>query len=219
MPELSRLLFIGNSYTQRNDLPGLLTALVREGTGTELETDRVIVNGASLRRHWNAGTAAGLIRDEAWDAVVLQEQSTLPVKNTARYHENVRLFAPVVRERGMRLVLYLPWCRQSAPESQAVLDRAVSEIGAETGAAVVPVGPAWQRVREIAAGPGLYDADGSHPTPAGSYLAACVFYATLWDRSPEGLSVPKSVRITAEQAALHQRLAWETSRAFSAPSA
>ena len=30
--------------------------------------------------------------------------------------------------------------------------------------------------------------DGSHPTVSGTYLAACVFYATIFRQSPEGLS-------------------------------
>ncbi len=34
----------------------------------------------------------------------------------------------------------------------------------------------------------LYFSDGSHPSPIGSYVAACVFYATLYGKSPVGLS-------------------------------
>jgi hypothetical protein len=32
----------------------------------------------------------------------------------------------------------------------------------------------------------LWNADGYHPAPAGSYLAACVFYKAFYERSPEG---------------------------------
>jgi hypothetical protein len=35
--------------------------------------------------------------------------------------------------------------------------------------------------------PDLYDADGSHPSIAGSYLAACVLFATLFGESPAGI--------------------------------
>jgi len=34
----------------------------------------------------------------------------------------------------------------------------------------------------------LWQADGSHPSEAGTYLAACVLYARLFHRSPVGLS-------------------------------
>lgn len=189
-----RILFIGNSYTDRNDLPGLLTRLAAASDPpVEVITGKVIANGASLRQHWNAGAAARLRAEEKWDTVVLQEQSTLPVKNAGRYHENVRLFAEAVRTHGARLALYLVWARRSAPESQQVLNEAARAVAAETGALVVPVGPAWERVRASGSAPELFDPDGSHPTLAGSYLAACVFYAALLRRTPEGLPSPPGV--------------------------
>ena len=39
----------------------------------------------------------------------------------------------------------------------------------------------------------LYAADGSHPSPLGTYLAACVFYSTLSGESPVGLQAPKGM--------------------------
>jgi len=49
------------------------------------------------------------------------------------------------------------------------------------------VGPAWAEATAGGADVGLYYEDGSHPSPNGSYLAACVFFATLYGESPEGL--------------------------------
>jgi hypothetical protein len=205
-----RVLFIGNSYTQRNDLPGMIAELVRAGTGLQVVTERVIANGASLRQHWNAGRAEALIRGGQWDVVVLQEQSTLPVKNATRYHENVRLFLPLLGEKDAQIAYYLPWPRQAAPDSLHALIEAVSSIAGESGGIVVPVGPAW----EIAGREGfelpLYDKDGSHPTPAGSYLAACVFYGALWGRSPEGLPAPS--KLETEAATALQRYAWSAAQ-------
>jgi hypothetical protein len=212
MPEPStplRLLFIGNSYTQRNDLPGLLSQLAASADPPrEIVTERVIANGASLRLHWNAGTARGLIEPGGWDAVVLQEQSTLPVKNARRYHETARLFDEVIRGHGARTVLYHTWARRDAPQTQAALDEAVQSLAREIGATVAPVGVAWEAIRQSGQGPELYDADGSHPSPAGSYLAACVFFATLLHRSPEGLPAPDCLKLSAEDARRLQQAAW-----------
>ena len=33
----------------------------------------------------------------------------------------------------------------------------------------------------------LYESDQKHPNATGAYLSACVFYATIYGRSPEGL--------------------------------
>ncbi len=204
-----RLLFIGNSYTQRNDLPGLLTVLGAAAAPVrEIVSRRVIENGASLRRHWNAGEAVRILREEPWDAVVLQEQSTLPVKNRKRYHENVRLFHEEIRRHGSRTVLYHTWARQIAPATQADLDEAVFAIAQETGSTVVPAGRAWTRYQQAAPALPLYDPDGSHPTLAGSYLAACTFFATLFHESPEGLPAPSGVAWSTDETRKLQQSAW-----------
>ena len=114
-----KLLFIGNSFTARHDLPGMIKALAADG-GVALETRLISMGGASLRSHWNKGEAAAAIRDGDYDFVVLQEQSTLPLKNASRMHENIRLFNDVIREAGARTVLYLTWARRQTPEHQSL---------------------------------------------------------------------------------------------------
>ena len=175
-----RMLFIGNSFTTRNDLPGLLSAIAEAGAGTMIESKVIAAGGASLRRHWNAG-AADTISDETWDYVVFQEQSTLPIKNGKRFHENVREFVPVMKESGATMVLFMTWARKHEPENQKLLTDSYDSIGKELAATVVPVGSAWREMLEKQGTPELHAEDGSHPTLAGSYLAACVFYTTLFD--------------------------------------
>jgi hypothetical protein len=182
------ILFIGNSFTQRNDVPGLLEQLAAE-RGVRLEHDLISAGGASLRRHWNDGRAAEAIANGKYDYVVLQEQSTLPVKNAARMAENVRLFDPVVRQAGAKMVLYLTWARRHQPEAQRVIAEAYQSIGKELGAIVVPVGLVWEKFLAAHDEPVLHDRDQSHPTLAGSYLAACVFLVTLLKQDPAGIEV------------------------------
>src|SRR5262245_59083626 len=178
-----KVLFIGNSFTARNDLPGLITRLAG-ARGKALEHRLIHAGGASLRAHWNAGQAAEAIRDGGYDAVVLQEQSTLPVKNAARMHRNVRLFDGVIKAAGAKTILYMTWARRNAPDSQKAITDAYTAVGKELGSTVVPVGVAWQRFLRDNDRPVLHDRDQSHPTVAGSYLAACVFLATLFRESP-----------------------------------
>ena len=204
-----RVLFIGNSFTARNDVPGLVAALAAS-RGHRLEHALISAGGASLRAHWNKGEAARRIESERWDAVVLQEQSTLPLKNAWRFHENVRLFDGPVRDAGARLALYATWARAQAPASQDALTDAYLEIGLELGALVVPAGEAWRAALALPAHPVLHDKDGSHPTLAGSYLAACCFLPVLFDESPDGADhVPPG--LSASDAALLQRVAAATS--------
>ena len=181
-----KVLFIGNSFTARNDLPGMVTALAA-AAGVAVKTRLLSMGGASLRSHWNKGEAQGVIRAGRYDFVVLQEQSTLPVKNAARMHENIRLFDETIREAGAQTVLYLTWARRNTPEHQALITEAYTSIGREIGAIVAPVGIAWQRLLQGHDHPVLHDRDSSHPTVAGTYLAACVFAVALF-----GLSQPAS---------------------------
>ena len=182
------VLFIGNSFTARNDLPGLIARLAEAG-GHHLQHQLISVGGASLRTHWNKGHAQNRIKEDDFDYVVLQEQSTLPVKNATRMHENVRLFDEVIRAAGPRTALYMTWARQHAQETQRAITEAYESISREIGATAVPVGFAWQNFLARCRSPLLHDKDKSHPTLAGSYLAACVFYAVMFAASPIDLDV------------------------------
>lgn len=199
-----KVLFIGNSFTARNDVPGMVARLAG-ARGKRLEHELVSAGGASLRMHWNKGAALDAIRRVRRDYVVLQEQSTLPVKNARRMHENVRLFTEAIGESGSRTALYLTWARQNAPESQRLITEAYRSIAHETGSSIVPVGVAWEELVAGGMAERLYDRDGSHPAPAGSYLAACVFVAALFGENPVGL--PATAGVEPSDAALIQAAA------------
>jgi len=143
--------------------------------------------------------------------VVLQEQSTLPVKNADRMAENVRLFDEVIRRAGARTALYMTWARQHSPATQQAITDAYTTIGREIGAIIVPVGLVWQRFLADHDRPVLYDRDQSHPSPAGSYLAACVFLAALLKTSPVGIEAGPGGLDASDRASL-QGAAWRQCR-------
>ena len=206
------VLFIGNSFTARNNLPGLIAALAA-AQGKTLRHRLISAGGASLRTHWNSGEALKAIREDRYDAVVLQEQSTLPVKNAKRMHENVRLFDDAITTAGAKTVLYMTWARQSSPDSQQAITEAYVAIGRELGAVVVPVGLAWQSILREHGRPVLHDRDKSHPSPAGSYLAACAFLAVLFGENPVGIG-GEVAGVDQQELALLQKAAWEACRSI-----
>jgi len=59
---------------------------------------------------------------------------------------------------------------------------------------------------------GLYYVDGKHPSLEGTYLAACVFYAALYGKSPEGNGYV--ARLNADTAGKLQKTAWDSVTAF-----
>jgi hypothetical protein len=206
-PAPLNVLFIGNSFTARNDLPGLIAQLTA-ARGKRLQHRLISAGGASLRTHWNAGQALQAIQYGRYDQVVLQEQSTLPVKNAKRMHENVRLFAEAIKAAGAETVLYMTWARQDAPESQQAITNAYASIARELGATVAPVGVAWRSFLRKHDRPALHDKDRSHPTLAGSYLAACVFLAVLFGECPVGID-DEVTGLSAKHLVLLQETAWQ----------
>jgi hypothetical protein len=176
----AKVLYIGNSYTYYHRMPGTVFAMARtDGSPRELHAQVVAVPSATLQRHWDSGAAQSAIQERKWDYVILQEQSVLPLEQKERMYEHVRLLDKVIKLNGARTVLFLTWARRDRPETQAALNAAYGAIAKELGALIAPVGPAWQIARQRAPDLQLYEEDGSHPTPEGSYLTACVLYLTL----------------------------------------
>lgn len=207
---MTNILFIGNSFTARNDVPQLLTDLAA-ARGHDMRFTLIQAGGASLRQHWNKGEAAKAIATKKFNWVVLQEQSTLPVKNAARMRENIELFVEPVAQSGAKLALYLTWARRNAPESQQAITTAYKSAGKEFGATVVPAGVAWETFLAKHKTPVLHDKDMSHPTLAGSYLAACVFLAALFKENATGIETELKGVSPAERLAL-QKIAWSVGR-------
>jgi hypothetical protein len=212
-----RVLFIGNSYTSVNDLPGTFAALVRSG-GSATEVTMIAPGGAFLADHAASPEVAAAIEGTQWTAVVLQEQSQAPASRDAvasGMAPAAQLLATSVRLAGSRAYLLETWAhRDGWPEQgldrhamQAAISATYREVAARAGAKVIPAGDAWARAVTEAPGIALWQADGSHPTPAGTYLAACSLYVSLMGASPVGLA--ETGGLSGDDAAMLQRIAAE----------
>jgi len=79
---------------------------------------------------------------------------------------------------------------------------------------VARVGDAWSAALAEKDPPELFDADGSHPSLAGTYLAACVVYSSLYGKSPVGNAYDYFGKVDKATAAFLQQVAWETVTKF-----
>jgi hypothetical protein len=195
----TRILFVGNSYTAVNDLPTMFATLAWSG-GHHVDTGALDPGGATLADHVSAPETTATLGSSRWNIVVLQDQSEQPASDYARQTEMypaARQLVALVRAAGARPVYYVTFAhRDGWPEyglstyaaMQAAIDVGYRGIAAEQQATVAPVGDAWAVVVAREADPALWQADGSHPTTKGTYLAACVFYASVFGQSPVGLS-------------------------------
>jgi hypothetical protein len=192
------VLFIGNSYTEVNDLPSLFTQLADSG-GHPVVAGNLTPGGSTLLQHSQDHVTLDRIKSQKWDEVILQDHSFMPALTKERERElnpGVRVLAAAIRENGSQLMLYLTWGRQKGlPEQgfpdydsmQAQLTEGYMEIAREQKIPVAPVGEAWKAALGHDKNADLWGPDGSHPSLEGSYLAACVFYAAIFGQTPEGL--------------------------------
>ena len=195
----TRVLFVGNSYTCVNDLPNTFAQLANAG-GHAVEVDMVAPGGATLADHVNSGDMLEKLKGTQWNYVVLQEQSLIPSVEdsfTALMIPAARTLITQIRQYKATPLLFITWAhRDGYPEAglnsyeamQFSIDNNYLRLGQGLNVASVPVGFAWQSAAHRQPSFELWQSDGSHPTGTGTYLAACVFYATIFHQSPNGLA-------------------------------
>ncbi len=200
------VLFLGNSYTGANALPQIFLNLSESG-GRQVEVDANTPGGYTLEQHSTNAVSLEKISQGIWDYVVLQEQSQFPTieyyRETSMYPA-ARLLDSLITDQGADTLFFMTWGRRfggkqdigghTSPEffdffeMQESLRSAYVDIAWELSARVAPVGMAWGLALSRNPFVDLWSADNSHPTFKGSYLAACVFYAIIFDDNPVGLA-------------------------------
>jgi hypothetical protein len=195
--QCTRVLFIGNSYVFVNDLPGTFARLAGSG-GHAVETSMIAPGGAFLADEAADPSVAAAIAGTPWAAVVLQEQSQRPASTAERdaFVGAVNRLAAMAVDDNARPLLLETWAhRDGWPElhmdytaMQRAINDGYAQAAAQTGARVIPAGEGWQRAVAAGLPLALWQDDGSHPAPAGTYLAACAVYQSIFGESPVGLS-------------------------------
>ena len=224
----ANILFVGNSYTYKNDLPQLIAQLADGDAGlrAHLLIQSATRGGKTLQNLWDDDQVQRLFASHRWDVVVLQEQSlwAMTPAATEATAKSFGIWASAVKKQGGKVVLYQTWARQpnsfwytdrryaglkSAKDMQAKLNAASAGIVAQTGATLAPVGSAFGAALAVDSKYPLYAEDSSHPSLAGSYLAALVLYKAVTGRAlPQNISPPAA--ITPQTAGLMAKIAAET---------
>ena len=228
---LDRVLFVGNSFTLVNNLPLVFERLAVKKNAKSYTSAR---GAATFNSHWHSNETRSLITGRNWSAVVLQEQSAflsdIPQNYIPRSIVYSKQLYNLAANHTLRVNLFETWgYKNGNPNSQTGLDDNYNKMqvrlreGYETtraalvlkklqqklntSATVVYVGEAWRVA--MTKGYKLHQNDEIHPTPHGTYLAACVFYATLYSESPVGLSYTIK-GVSRQHARALQRIAWNT---------
>ena len=213
LPE--RVLFVGNSHTARNGgLDWLIEGFVAaEDSPRSFDGTALTEGGVTLEYHWQNGTREE-IRKGDFDTVVLQGYLPgAPTRTAEPFLEHARLLEGAVRESGANTVLFMTWPRgfNDWSDIDDVIE-AHRTLEAELDASVAPAAYAFELAKAQRPELQLVSEDRVHATWAGAYLAAATVYATLFERSPEGL--PFTFGVSTDDAAFLQQIAWQALTAW-----
>ncbi|NNE84262.1 MAG: DUF4886 domain-containing protein [Alphaproteobacteria bacterium] len=209
--ETVTILFIGNSLISANNLPAMVAAIAGSH-GHDVTYNAVTPGGARLLHHAASGEVARKLGEQSWDYVVLQEQSQYPGFAAQQLTTDVYPYAAQLVEAAREanpdtgVVFYMAMTHRDGDPAnshiaaelrtfegaQKRVNKAYLKMAQANSTLVAPVGEAWRAVRRAHPEINLYG-DNTHPNPTGTYLAACVFYATLFQSPCTGAATPEQV--------------------------
>jgi len=170
-----RVLFLGNSHTQFNDLPKLVAAL---GQSRNRPISFQVLAGATLDQLHGMNQVRSAVSSGRFDAVVLQGQSiSMSHKYNYSNKEAIEL-AKVARQNGAKAYLFAEWPRKGIDET-AYIEGIYRKIADASGAQIIPVGRVWDAVLREQKNLRLWADDGNHASPLGSRVAAYAIYRAL----------------------------------------
>lgn len=186
-----RVLFIGNSYTYYWNLPQVVSKMAAS-RGEKVLTKKSTLGGSSLKQHWNSYRglkSKELVEDGSWDIVILQNHSRSTLDSLADFMDYGAKWVDWVNETNAAPILYMTWAREFNPTMQDAITNGYDSLAGQSDAKLAPVGLVWKQARILRPDLDLFDSDGSHPSPIGVYLSACVLYRAITGNSVKGLPV------------------------------
>jgi PKD repeat protein len=226
-----KILFLGNSFTAVNSLPNIFEQLAT-AAGKIIVVADVSPGGFTLNNHTTNPSSISQIASQKWDFVVLQEQSQIPSiipnRETLMFPYAI-LLDSIIHQSSIctQTTFFMTWGHKNGDlglpvgsdtyeSMQQRLRSGYLIIADSIDALVAPVGWAWRYVRQNYPSIELYSSDNYHPATTGTYLAACVFYASLFEQSPLGNgydagldpSIAQNLQFAAEKIVLDSLTLW-----------
>ena len=211
-----RILFIGNSMTSVQDLPGLLTNLA-SSNGKTIITAQNTPGGYYLDDHVTDPVSLSLMA-QGFDYIVVQEQSggnILPASPCCPWRP-IGIIDSIAKANCSKILLYAtpgypethPWSVEPYLDMQAEIIYKYTLAAQSVRGAYLPTAHAFRDViinypsiSGMWASPTDY-----HPGIKGQYLHACVLYSVLYNESAVGSPAPLGISIS--DANMLQQTAW-----------
>ena len=188
------ILFIGNSFTFYWNLPLVVEAMANE-RNYNFDITQSTASGSSLKDHWFENDelkSKTLIATGRYDRVVLQDHSLNPLQNLVESRRYFIDFIEWVKANNGAPYIYATWMYKGISNNNYdVVDPiqdALQPVADKTGAVMVPIDQAFRTLQKKHPNIPIFMSDNKHPSPVGTYLAACVYFRIFTGESPLGLS-------------------------------
>jgi protocatechuate 3,4-dioxygenase beta subunit len=191
-----RVLFLGNSLTSTNDVPALVQAMAATG-GIRIEFEAVTPPGVSLEDQWQIGDGRRKLAESKWDFVVLQQGPSSRPESQVNLREWAMKWSEDARAHGAKPALYMVWPFQGQNNGFKLVAQSYRKAAEACDGLILPAGEAWAECLRGGNSIHLYQADGLHPTLAGSYLAALVITQGITGLKPT--SIPSQLKLASGQ--------------------
>jgi len=221
-----KILFIGSSYFNYNNLPGLFRNLAID-SGKEVYIGQRCINGWYLDNHADDIKTESKINEQEWDYVILQgvgSNMAYPDYFTDHpaYPALVTLHDKIIANcEYTKMIFCMPWAFEDGmtwykdwtdtyKDMQIKIFENTLQYSNKIGFEIAPVGWAWYNVLEEKNYPlhYLHMLDWNHPSLKGSYLMACVIFSTVFLES--SISNPYYGGLSEEEATYFQVVASDT---------
>jgi hypothetical protein len=184
-PAPLKVLFIGNSHTMVNDVPGLFARLARQ-SGIQVEKRMIAEGGKTLEYHAGTDVVKENILHGDYDWIVLQHWAHPFNETYAKSMENgaQQLFEMIGKTKS-KAVFYKPWPRKStAPGEYPLMSATYARLAKQYNAELANVGDVFEEYRALYPGETMYANDGEHASPLTSNIAAYVILRTITGKKP-----------------------------------
>jgi len=214
----SRVLFIGNSLTYVNDLPGMLGAIAAQA-GKTLVTAEVVQGAFALEDHFRAGDAQVEIA-KGYQLVILQQGPSSLEESQVNLLKWATRFDPVIRNSGARPALYMVWPELARFSRFNDVRDSYSNAALAIDGMFIPGGEAWRASWRIDPALEFYGDDDFHPSTLGTYAVALSMFAEIFRQTPADLPATfslangRQIVLDPVQAREVQQGAWEAHLQF-----
>ena len=197
------VLFIGNSFTYYNNMPSEIFAGICSSAGYKVNVDQVTKGAWNLYKFSSATDEMGAqvrqkLNSKKYDIVIIQEQSSTPIKNPGQFYTSVRRMLELIEANGAKPILYETWgyhedysqtaeCGGSTTVMEMKLRAAYTAIGEELGIDVAYAGVAMLDAYKNG-GLNVYDDDLHHSSVIGSTVSALTIFSRIFDVDPRTVS-------------------------------